>query len=145
MIQMQPNARYVILGEDRAHASLTELVRYHQSVGIKPFMEILTVPCGQVNVEDLQPGMGMGYGLCPERAELLQQHLFCILVWGVPFWTSSLASSACTGKCYQLGTGESWGGREALVGGQHHPFPKCQQWAQLDISLWVCGGSASQC
>lgn len=50
MIQMQPNARYVILGEDRAHASLTELVRHHQTVGIQPFMEILTVPCGQVNV-----------------------------------------------------------------------------------------------
>ncbi|XP_014809354.1 PREDICTED: unconventional myosin-VIIa-like isoform X2 [Calidris pugnax] len=47
MIEMQPNARYVILGEDRAHASLTELVRYHQTVGIQPFMEILTVPCGQ--------------------------------------------------------------------------------------------------
>lgn len=54
MIEMQPNARYVILGEDRAHASLTELVRYHQTVGIQPFMEILTVPCGQVSGEDLQ-------------------------------------------------------------------------------------------
>ncbi|KFQ32394.1 SH2 domain-containing protein 7, partial [Merops nubicus] len=47
MIQTQPNARYVILGEDRVHASLTALVRYHQTVGIKPFMETLTVPCGQ--------------------------------------------------------------------------------------------------
>ncbi|NWW96546.1 SH2D7 protein, partial [Rhynochetos jubatus] len=47
MVQMQPNARYVILGEDRAHTSLTELVRYHQTVGIQPFMEKLTVPCGQ--------------------------------------------------------------------------------------------------
>ncbi|RLV98232.1 hypothetical protein DV515_00011044 [Chloebia gouldiae] len=53
MIQVQPNARYVILGEDRAHASLTELVRYHQSVGIQPFMEILTVPCGQKSSESL--------------------------------------------------------------------------------------------
>ncbi|XP_065716893.1 myosin-IIIb-like [Patagioenas fasciata] len=53
MIQMQPNARYVILGEDRAHASLTELVRYHQSVGIQPFMEILSVPCGQKSSESL--------------------------------------------------------------------------------------------
>ncbi|XP_048148472.1 myosin-IIIb-like isoform X2 [Corvus hawaiiensis] len=50
MIQMQPNARYVILGEDRAHASLTELVQYHQTMGIQPFMEILTVPCGQRDV-----------------------------------------------------------------------------------------------
>ncbi|KFU86021.1 SH2 domain-containing protein 7, partial [Chaetura pelagica] len=47
MIQVQSNARYVILGEDRAHTSLTELVRYHQAVGIQPFMETLTVPCGQ--------------------------------------------------------------------------------------------------
>ncbi|XP_041567017.2 myosin-IIIb [Taeniopygia guttata] len=53
MIQVQPNARYVILGEDRAHASLTELVRYHQSVGIQPFMEVLTVPCGQKSSESL--------------------------------------------------------------------------------------------
>ncbi|NXK80137.1 SH2D7 protein, partial [Amazona guildingii] len=47
LIDMQPNARYVILGEDQAHASLTELVQYHQTVGIQPFMEKLTVPCGQ--------------------------------------------------------------------------------------------------
>lgn len=66
MIQMQPNARYVILGEDRAHASLTELVRYHQTVGIQPFMEILTVPCGQVNVGGLRWEKRMGHGLCPE-------------------------------------------------------------------------------
>ncbi|XP_061874821.1 myosin-IIIa-like [Colius striatus] len=53
MIQMQPNARYVILGEDRAHTSLTELVQYHQTVGIQPFMELLTVPCGQKSSESL--------------------------------------------------------------------------------------------
>ncbi|KYO42746.1 myosin-IIIb-like [Alligator mississippiensis] len=47
MIEVQPNARYVILGEDRAHASLTDLVRYHRTVGIQPFLETLTVPCGQ--------------------------------------------------------------------------------------------------
>lgn len=82
MIQMQPNARYVILGEDRAHASLTELVRYHQSVGIQPFMEILTVPCGQVNVRDLQPEKGVGHGLCPEQTEPLRQHLFFVFLLG---------------------------------------------------------------
>ncbi|KAJ7417754.1 myosin-IIIb [Willisornis vidua] len=53
MIQMQPNQRYVILGEDRAHASLTELVRYHQTVGIQPFMEILSAPCGQESSKSL--------------------------------------------------------------------------------------------
>uniref|UniRef100_A0A8C0EIK8 SH2 domain-containing protein n=1 Tax=Bubo bubo TaxID=30461 RepID=A0A8C0EIK8_BUBBB len=70
MIQVQPNVRYVILGEDRAHASLTELVRYHQTVGIQPFMEILTVPCGQVNVKDLQPEKGWGM----DRAVSGQSH-----------------------------------------------------------------------
>ncbi|XP_015470689.1 myosin-IIIb-like [Parus major] len=53
MVQMQLNARYVILGEDRAHTSLTELVRFHQTVGIQPFMEILTVPCEQKSSESL--------------------------------------------------------------------------------------------
>ncbi|NWI28973.1 HSH2D protein, partial [Sula dactylatra] len=47
MIQMQPNVCNVILGEDRAHTSLTKLVLYHQTVGIHPFVKILTVPCGQ--------------------------------------------------------------------------------------------------
>uniref|UniRef100_A0A4W3IC10 Myosin-IIIb-like n=1 Tax=Callorhinchus milii TaxID=7868 RepID=A0A4W3IC10_CALMI len=48
MIEMQPNGKYVILGEDRAHPSLPDLVEYHKTVGIQPFMEVLTVPCGQV-------------------------------------------------------------------------------------------------
>ncbi|KAK9968759.1 hypothetical protein ABG768_003067 [Culter alburnus] len=48
MVEMQTNGKYVILGEDRAHSSLTDLVQYHTHVGIKPFMELLTVPCGQM-------------------------------------------------------------------------------------------------
>ncbi|KAG9338287.1 hypothetical protein JZ751_025958 [Albula glossodonta] len=47
MIEMQINGKYVILGEDRAHPSLPDLVKYHTQVGIKPFMEVLTIPCGQ--------------------------------------------------------------------------------------------------
>ncbi|XP_028981003.2 myosin-IIIb [Esox lucius] len=47
MIEMQSNGKYVILGEDKAHASLTDLVQHHCQVGIKPFNELLTVPCGQ--------------------------------------------------------------------------------------------------
>lgn len=47
MIEMQSNGKYVILGEDRAHSALPDLVQYHTQVGIKPFMEILTMPCGQ--------------------------------------------------------------------------------------------------
>uniref|UniRef100_A0A9J8CGU7 Uncharacterized protein n=1 Tax=Cyprinus carpio carpio TaxID=630221 RepID=A0A9J8CGU7_CYPCA len=48
MVEMQSNGKYVILGEDRAHSSLTDLVQYHTQVGIKPFMELLALPCGQV-------------------------------------------------------------------------------------------------
>ncbi|KAL0965525.1 hypothetical protein UPYG_G00282450 [Umbra pygmaea] len=47
MIEMQSNGKYVILGEDKAHASLPDLVQYHSQVGIKPFNELLTTPCGQ--------------------------------------------------------------------------------------------------
>ncbi|XP_072920381.1 myosin-IIIa isoform X1 [Hemitrygon akajei] len=47
MIEMQPNGKYVILGEDRVHSSLPDLVEYYKTVGIQPFMEVLTVPCGQ--------------------------------------------------------------------------------------------------
>uniref|UniRef100_A0AAY5EI87 Myosin motor domain-containing protein n=1 Tax=Electrophorus electricus TaxID=8005 RepID=A0AAY5EI87_ELEEL len=58
MIEMQSNGKYVILGEDRAHSSLPDLVQYHTQVGIKPFMELLTMPCGQVGSpppEELDP------------------------------------------------------------------------------------------
>ncbi|XP_052463583.1 myosin-IIIb-like [Carassius gibelio] len=48
MVEMQSNGKYVILGEDRAHSSLTDLVQYHTQVVIQPFMELLTVPCGQM-------------------------------------------------------------------------------------------------
>ncbi|XP_067399612.1 myosin-IIIb-like isoform X3 [Emydura macquarii macquarii] len=54
MIEMQPNSRYVILGEDRAHTSLTELVHHHQTVGIQPFMEMLTAPCEQKGDGDVE-------------------------------------------------------------------------------------------
>lgn len=52
MVEMQSNGKYVILGEDRAHSSLTDLVEYHTQVGIKPFMELLTLPCGQMCDEE---------------------------------------------------------------------------------------------
>ncbi|XP_028660644.1 myosin-IIIb isoform X2 [Erpetoichthys calabaricus] len=47
LIEMQSNGKYVILGEDRAHASLIDLIEYHKTVGIQPFMEVLVDPCGQ--------------------------------------------------------------------------------------------------
>lgn len=100
MIEMQPNARYVILGEDRAHASLTELVRYHQTVGIQPFMEILTVPCGQVSGEDLQ--QGKGHGPCTKlrksllhclRSEiLLEVSNFSQPAWPLPHTPANISS-----------------------------------------------------
>ncbi len=56
MVEMQSNGKYVILGEDRAHSSLPDLVQYHTQVGIKPFMELLMLPCGQVSVLHSAPG-----------------------------------------------------------------------------------------
>lgn len=103
MIEVQPNARYVILGEDRAHTSLTQLVRYHQTVGIQPFMEILTVPCGQVNVEDLQPEKGMGHGLCPEQTESVRQHLSFMFLFGI-----SHSGQAAWPLLHALGNATSW-------------------------------------
>uniref|UniRef100_A0A8C7SJN8 Myosin motor domain-containing protein n=1 Tax=Oncorhynchus mykiss TaxID=8022 RepID=A0A8C7SJN8_ONCMY len=47
MIEMQSNGKYVILGEDKAHPSLPDLVQHHSQVGIKPFNELLSMPCGQ--------------------------------------------------------------------------------------------------
>ncbi|GAA6107704.1 myosin-IIIb [Tachysurus ichikawai] len=65
MIETQSNGKYVILGEDRAHASLLELVQYHTQVGIKPLMELLTEPCGQTcdhdpDYEELKALLGPG-------------------------------------------------------------------------------------
>ncbi|MBN3281365.1 HSH2D protein, partial [Polyodon spathula] len=52
MIEMQTNGKYVILGEARAHPSLLDLIEYHKKVGIIPFMELLTAPCGQRSNEE---------------------------------------------------------------------------------------------
>uniref|UniRef100_A0A8D0F7D3 SH2 domain-containing protein n=1 Tax=Strix occidentalis caurina TaxID=311401 RepID=A0A8D0F7D3_STROC len=111
MIQVQPNVRYVILGEDRAHASLTELVRYHQTVGIQPFMEILTVPCGQVNVEDLQPekGWGMdravsGHSHCSSKISLLCSP------WRYPILAKQLGLFCMHQETLLAGHWESWEG-----------------------------------
>lgn len=152
MIEMQPNARYVILGEDRAHASLTELVRYHQTVGIQPFMEILTVPCGQVNVKNLQPEKGMGHGLCPEQIESLRQHLSFVF----PLWVSHSGQAAWP-LLHALGNAPSRALGSSGVG--ERPWQWIQgtgpcplnissghSWVFLFVVLFgVCGGSASHC
>lgn len=116
MIQVQPNARYVILGEDRAHASLTELVHYHQGVGIQPFMETLTVPCGQVSARVSRGKRGWGV-VCTlsECLETQQQHLFCVPFEGCPILTKQLG---CFCMCWEmLLAGGPWDGGEALAGG----------------------------
>lgn len=63
MVEMQNNGKYVILGEDRAHSSLIDLVQFHSQVGIKPFMELLTVPCGQVGVRHSWKGFHFSFAL----------------------------------------------------------------------------------
>lgn len=132
MIQMQPNARYVILGEDRAHASLTELVQHHQTVGIQPFMEILTVPCGQVNVQDPQWEKRMGHGLCHERVVGdTAGHLFCVPVERCPILAKQLD---CFCVHWEMLGSPGVGERHWQVGDALLP-PECQQWIQLDISL----------
>ncbi|XP_031750921.1 myosin-IIIb isoform X2 [Xenopus tropicalis] len=49
MICVQSNECYVIVGEDRAHSSLSALVQFHQQVGIQPYGEILRHPCPQLS------------------------------------------------------------------------------------------------
>ncbi|XP_068121948.1 myosin-IIIb-like [Hyperolius riggenbachi] len=45
MVDVHSNGCYVILGEDRAHASLSALVEYHSTIGIQPLGETLRKPC----------------------------------------------------------------------------------------------------
>ncbi|OCU02869.1 myosin-IIIb [Xenopus laevis] len=49
MVCVQSNECYVIVGEDRAHSSLSGLIHFHQRVGIQPYGEVLRHPCAQVN------------------------------------------------------------------------------------------------
>ncbi|XP_075049866.1 myosin-IIIb-like [Mixophyes fleayi] len=49
MIDVLSNGCYVILGEDRAHPSLSVLVKFHQTVGIQPYGEVLREPCEKIN------------------------------------------------------------------------------------------------
>lgn len=69
MIEMQSNGKYVILGEDKAHPSLPDLVQHHSRVGIKPFNELLTTSCGQVSTWVKPP---LGSGSCRIYSQLAQ-------------------------------------------------------------------------
>uniref|UniRef100_A0A3Q1FJE7 Hematopoietic SH2 domain containing n=1 Tax=Acanthochromis polyacanthus TaxID=80966 RepID=A0A3Q1FJE7_9TELE len=48
MIDVLEDGRYIILGEDRCHRSLQDLVDFHHRTPIMPFCQVLTVACGQV-------------------------------------------------------------------------------------------------
>lgn len=49
MIDALDDGQYVIIGEDRRHRCLQDLVDYHRRAPIIPFNEVLTVACGQVS------------------------------------------------------------------------------------------------
>ncbi|XP_069734486.1 SH2 domain-containing protein 2A [Phaenicophaeus curvirostris] len=45
VLDQLPDGRYVILGEQSAHAELAELLRHYSTEPITPYREFLTVPC----------------------------------------------------------------------------------------------------
>ncbi|XP_029005301.1 hematopoietic SH2 domain-containing protein homolog [Betta splendens] len=47
MIDVLGDGQYVIIGENRSHRCLQDLVDFHRRQPIKPYTEVLTVPCGQ--------------------------------------------------------------------------------------------------
>lgn len=48
MIDPLKDGKYIILGENRCHRCLQDLVDFHRRTPIMPFTEVLTVACGQV-------------------------------------------------------------------------------------------------
>uniref|UniRef100_A0A672IHC1 SH2 domain-containing protein n=1 Tax=Salarias fasciatus TaxID=181472 RepID=A0A672IHC1_SALFA len=48
MIDARQDGQYEIVGENRCHQSLQDLVDYHRRTPIMPFSQVLTVACGQV-------------------------------------------------------------------------------------------------
>uniref|UniRef100_A0A3P8U755 Hematopoietic SH2 domain containing n=1 Tax=Amphiprion percula TaxID=161767 RepID=A0A3P8U755_AMPPE len=48
MIDVLEDGHYIILGEDRRHRRLQDLVDFHRRTPIMPFCQVLTVACGQV-------------------------------------------------------------------------------------------------
>nr|XP_022331356.1 myosin-IIIb-like isoform X1 [Crassostrea virginica] len=47
MIDQLPNKKYIIIGENKVHRSLKDLVEYHKTVKISNWDGFLTEPCGQ--------------------------------------------------------------------------------------------------
>uniref|UniRef100_A0A3B5LTJ5 Hematopoietic SH2 domain containing n=1 Tax=Xiphophorus couchianus TaxID=32473 RepID=A0A3B5LTJ5_9TELE len=69
MIDVLEDGQYIILGENRTHRSLQDLVDFHCRNPIMPFNQVLTVACGKIlksksmcpvlYVSDLQPAPNM--------------------------------------------------------------------------------------
>lgn len=49
MIDALADGDYIIVGEDKRHRFLQDLVDFHRRFPIMPFSEVLTVPCGQTS------------------------------------------------------------------------------------------------
>ncbi|XP_054458973.1 hematopoietic SH2 domain-containing protein homolog [Anoplopoma fimbria] len=49
MIDATADGHYILVGENRRHRSLQEMVDFHRRTPIIPFSEVLTVPCGQTS------------------------------------------------------------------------------------------------
>ncbi|KAF6721418.1 Hematopoietic SH2 domain-containing-like protein [Oryzias melastigma] len=49
MIDVQEDGQYIILGENRSHRLLQDLVDYHRRHPIMPFDQLLTIACGQTS------------------------------------------------------------------------------------------------
>ncbi|XP_034386882.1 hematopoietic SH2 domain-containing protein homolog isoform X2 [Cyclopterus lumpus] len=47
MIDASEDGHYVIVGENRRHRCLQDMVDFHKRTPIQPFSEVLTLPCGQ--------------------------------------------------------------------------------------------------
>ncbi|NXQ93453.1 SH22A protein, partial [Sagittarius serpentarius] len=47
VLDQLPDGRYVILGEQSAHAELADLLRHYAAAPVMPYHEFLTVPRGR--------------------------------------------------------------------------------------------------
>lgn len=52
MIDALEDGHYIILGENRRHRFLQDLVDFHRRTPILPFTEVLTVACGQISKDN---------------------------------------------------------------------------------------------
>ncbi|XP_068447875.1 hematopoietic SH2 domain-containing protein homolog [Clinocottus analis] len=52
MIDALEDGHYIILGENRRHRCLQDIVDFHKRTPIMPFSEVLTVPCGQISEDE---------------------------------------------------------------------------------------------